>query len=145
MRQREGWEERDIKRKCVRRRRCTSQCTLMALHTAACVLTLIQYKHAVRLQRIKTVFEHCLKEEVHCAPLSVCFGKDSVLRGTLNILRALSVFPLPPEAIGLSGCVCEYWCFAVFVYLKHVGTNFVSTTNEQFPYHQSHLSRFCEL
>lgn len=31
------------------------------------------------------------------------------------------------------------------MYLEHVGTNSLHTTNEQLPYHQSHLSRLCEL
>lgn len=50
---------------CVGRRWCASLCTLMALHTAACVLALIQYECAVKTRANKdgALFErggsHC--------------------------------------------------------------------------------------
>lgn len=127
---------------CVRRR-CASPCTLMALHTAACVLALIQYEHAVRQGRIKTsalferggsvrssvskLWEGILSREepwIFCRPPSV----------PRYLQRQLFCLP-----------VCERLCLSVFVYLKHVGTNCLRTTNEQLPYHQSRLSRLCEL
>ncbi len=96
--------KRDIKgtQACVRRRRCASPCTLMALHTAACVLALIQYEHAVRLGRIKTV--RCLKEEVHCAPLSASFGRGFCLEESLEYFVGPECFSIPPEAAFLSAC-----------------------------------------
>lgn len=117
-------------------------CTLMALHTAACVLALILYERAVRLGRIKAV--RCLKEEVHCAPLSASFGRRFCLEENLEYFVGPECFSIPPEAASLSACV-RGMCLSVFVYLEHVGTNSLRTTNEQLPYHQSRLSRLCEL
>lgn len=97
--------KRDMKRRRarVRRRRCASACTLMALHTAACVLALIQYERAVRLGRIKT--GRCLKEEVHCAPLSASFGRGFCLEESLEYFVGPECFSIPPEAVFLSVCV----------------------------------------
>lgn len=66
-----------------------SPCTLMALHTAACVLALIQCERAVRLGRIKTV--RCLKDR---APLSASFGRGFCL----EYFVGPECFSIPPEA-----------------------------------------------
>lgn len=60
-------------------------------------------------------------------------------------LQGPECFSIPPEAVFLSDCVfmcvcvCTRWRLAAFVYLKHVGAkkNFLRTTNEQLPYHQT--------
>lgn len=85
-------EKRDMKRKRARkrRRRCTSACTLKALHTAACVLALIKYTACCKTRVNKDGC--CLKEEVHYAPLSAVFGNGFCLEDGLEYFLYPRVF-----------------------------------------------------
>lgn len=133
--------EKDRKRDIKRTQACVRRSALMALHTAECVLALIQYEHAVSLGRMKTA--RCFREEVRCAPLSASFGRGFCLEGSLEYFVGPECFSIPPEAAFLSACVWAIVSLCVCV-LWACGIQLLRTTNEQLPY-QSRLSRLCEL
>lgn len=47
----------------------------------------------------------CLKEEVHCAPLSASFGRGFCLEESLEYFVGPECFSIPPEAASPSACV----------------------------------------
>lgn len=77
----------------------------------------------------------CLKEEVDCASMSACFGKDCDSRRALNVLRSVPLY-LQRQLC----CLPVAERFSVCI-LGARGDS-LRTTYEQLPYHQSHLFTF---
>lgn len=103
----------------------------MAVHTAACVLSLIESEAAARWERLKTadVWTCSFAGLLHQHAL----GGDPVWRADSTIFYTLSILLIPPEVFpppsSSSGRVWDAW----------------RTTNERLPYHHSRISRLCEL
>lgn len=110
---------------------------LMALHTAACVLALIQYKYAVRVGRMKTVFE---KGRSLCSSVSVLW-EGFCLEESLKYLVGPECFSIAVKAALLSAFVSVLVFRSVCV-TGSCGNQLFSTTNEHHPHHQSCLSCF---
>lgn len=68
----------------------------------------------------------CLKEEVDCASVSECFGKDCDSRRALNVLKSVPLY-LQRHLC----CLPVAERFSLFVYLEHVGTRYAPRTSRR--------------
>lgn len=128
---------RDMKRKH-QRRRCASACKSMAVHTTVCVLSLIQYKPAIRWERIKT--GAVWTKRFFALLPSASFGRRSCLEGCLEYFLALECFLIPPEAVFLCeqsclNCVCVLEAHGIPHALQMSGCLIINPR----------ISRLCEL